>query len=309
MSSVAAPGRRRLPIPHRRQRSGIPVADVSALRRAATRTRLLRFTLAGALVLVLAGALAEGARTPVQHSSFFPAGESGVLVLDFSTSIDQPGFRRITNVLRPVVEANQPIGVVFFSDVAYVALPPGTPGRELRPFLRYLRTPRPLGQFPTEVELERAREAQLKETQTPWSAAFRGGTRISTGLATARQALERERVKGTVLLISDLDDSPFDYAALGDELARYKRERLRLRVVPLFPAQADRGFFRQALGPGAFVSHAELLRNARSTKRRSLQAAFPMTASVLAVGLLGLLAANELACGRLDWRRPRRRRR
>jgi hypothetical protein len=302
MSNVTARElpRRRLP-----PRSGIPLADMATLRRAASRTRLLQLALALGLLVVLAAALLVGARAPVHHSSFFPAGESGVVVLDFSTSIDQPGFRRIRNVLRPVVEANQPIGIVFFSDVAYVALPPGTPGRELRPFLGYLRTPKPLGQFPTELELERAREAQLKETRTPWSAAFRGGTRISTGLAAAREALERERVKGTVLLISDLDDSPFDYAALGDELARYKRERLRLRVVPLFPAPADRAFFRQALGPGTFVSHAELLRNGRSTTRRSLQAEFPLTVSALAVGLLGLLAVNELTCGRLDWRRRR----
>jgi hypothetical protein len=275
------------------------------LERAARRTRALRLVLAAGLVLVLAAAVIEGARTPVHHSSFFPAGESGVVVLDFSTSIDEPGFRRISNVLRPVVEANQPIGVVFFSDVAYVALPPGTPGRELRPFLRYLRTPRPLGQFPTEVELERARNAQLKETRSPWSAAFRGGTRISTGLAAARRAVERDGGRGTVLLISDLDDSPFDYVALGDELGRYKQAGLRLRVVSLFPAQADRDFFLQALGPRSFVSHAELLRNARSTKRRSLQADVPFTASALVVGLLGLLAANELVCGRLDWRRRR----
>jgi hypothetical protein len=303
MSDVTA---RELPRRRPPLRSGIPLADMSALRRAATRTRLLQLVLALALLVVLAAALFVGASAPVHHSSFFPAGESGVVVLDFSTSIDQPGFRRIRNVLRPVVEANQPIAIVFFSDVAYVALPPGTPGRELRAFLGYLRTPRPLGQFPSELELERAREAQLKETRTPWSAAFRGGTRISTGLAAAREALEREEVKGTVLLISDLDDSPFDYAALGDELARYKRERLRLRVVPLFPAPADRGFFHQALGPGSFVSHAELLRNGRSTTRRSLQAEFPFTASALAVGLLGLLAVNELTCGRLDWRRRRR---
>lgn len=297
MSSVAAPGR-----PRRRVRRGIPLADLGLLGRASRRTRVVRLVLAVALIGVLGLALVQGTRTPVQHSSFFPAGQSGVLVLDFSTSIDQPAFRRITNVLRPVVEANQPIGVVFFSDVAYLSLPAGTPGRELRPFLRYLRTPRPLGQFPTAVELERAQQAQLKERRNPWSAAFRGGTRISTGLAEARRTLQREGGKGTVLLISDLDDSPFDYAALGDELSRYKRDGLELRVVPLFPADSDRAFFRQALGQATFVSHAELLRNGRSTRRRSLQSDFPLAASLLVVGLLGLLAVNELVCSRLDWR-------
>ena len=284
--------------------AGIPLADAPLLRPEGRRMRRLQLALAALLLVALAAALFQATRTPVHHSSFFPAGEQGVVVIDFSTSIAEPGYRRISNVLRPVVNANQPIGVVFFSDVAYVALPPGTPGRELRSFLRFLRVPPALGRFPTAAELRRAQEAQLQERRTPWSAAFRGGTRISTGLGAARRAIEREGTTGTgtVLLISDLDDSPFDLAALADELAAYRRAGLRLRVVPLFPADTDRAYFRQALGPQAFVSHAELLRNARSTERRSLEADFPLAVSVLALGLLGLLAVNEILCGRLDWR-------
>ncbi len=285
--------------------AGIPLADAELLRPEVRRTRLRQLALGIGLLVALGGALLAATRTPVHHSSFFPAGQSGVVVIDFSTSIAEPGYRRISNVLRPVVNANQPIGVVFFSDVAYVALPPGTPGRELRSFLRFLRTPPPLGRFPTARELQRAQAAQLQERRTPWSAAFRSGTRISTGLAAARRAIGREGATstGTVLLISDLDDSPFDFAALAEELALYRRAGLNLRVVPLFPSDQDRAYFRQALGPTAFVSHSELLRNARSTERRSLQAEFPLAVSVLALALLCLLAVNEAACGRLDWRR------
>ena len=134
----------------------IPLADVSALRGTARRTRLLQIALALALLGALALAIPVARGTPVQHSSFFPAGGSGIVVLDFSTSIGGPAYRRITNVLRPVIESNQPVGVVYFSDVAYLALPPGTPGRELRPFLRFLRTPPPLGAFPTEAQRQRA---------------------------------------------------------------------------------------------------------------------------------------------------------
>ena len=284
---------------------GIPLADAELLRPVVRRTRVLQLALAAVLLACLSAAAFQATRMPVHHSSFFPAGEQGVVVLDFSTSIAEPGYRRISNVLRPVVNANQPVGLVFFSDVAYVALPPGTPGRELRSFLRFLRVPPALGRFPTAAELRRAQQAQLEERRTPWSAAFRSGTRISTGLAAARRAIEREgaAATGTVLLISDLDDSPFDLAALAEELALYRRAGLSLRVVPLFPADTDRAYFRQALGPGAFVSHAELLRNARSTERRSLQADYPLVVSVLALALLGLLALNEIACGRLDWRR------
>jgi hypothetical protein len=289
--------------PGGRFRPGIPLADARLLRRPALRSRLVRVLLAAALLATLAAAFFVARGMPVHHSSFFPAGESGVVVLDFSTSIDQPGYRRISNVLRPVVEANQPIGIVYFSDVAYVALPPGTPGRELRPFLRFLRTPAPPGQFPTRADVDRA--IRFEPLESPWAAAFRGGTRISQGLEVARDIVEREGIEGTVLLISDLDDSLFDVPELGATLAGFRRDRIDLRVVPLFPSDDDRAFFREALGPGAFVTHAELLRNAQASQERSLQADFPVPLLLLGVGLIGLVALNELLCGRLEWRRPR----
>ncbi|HEU0337583.1 MAG TPA: vWA domain-containing protein [Gaiellaceae bacterium] len=288
----------------RRRRAGIPLADARALAGPAARTRLVRALLALLLAALLGGAFLAAREQPVHHSSFFAAGDSGIVVLDFSSSIGVPGYQRITNVLRPVVEANQPIGVVYFSDVGYVALPPGTPGRELRPFLRFLRTP-PLGEFPSAAELARAERAFSRIEANPWSAAFRGGTRISAGLEVAREAVLREGGRGTVLLVSDLDDSLFDLPSLGETLARYRRDGVRLRVVPLFPSTEDRAFFRRSIGPGAFVTHAELLRNARSTEQRSLQSGFPLALVLLALALLAALAANELLCGRLEWgRRP-----
>jgi hypothetical protein len=287
----------------RRAGRAIPLADLRALRGSARRTRLLQLVLAAVLLGALALAIAAARGTPVQHSSFFPAGGSGIVVLDFSTSIGGPAYQRITNVLRPVIESNQPIGVVYFSDVAYLALPPGTPGRELRPFLRFLRTPPPLGAFPTEAQRERAERRLRTSVENPWSAAFRGGTRISTGLELARRVVKRDGVDGTVLLLSDLDDSLFDLEVLGETLARYRQDGIDLRVVPLFPSVDDRKYFLQTLGPQAFVSHAELLRNARSVERRSLQAAFPREVVLLAAAVLALVALNELCCRRLEWRR------
>jgi hypothetical protein len=296
--------------PGRARRRAIPLADAKSLAGSAARTRAVRWGLAAALTGVLVAAFFVARSQPVHHSSFFQAGESGVVVLDFSTSIGAAGYQRITNVLRPIVESNQPVGIVYFSDVGYVALPPGTPGRELRPFLRFLQTPPALGEFPSAEAIRRAEQAASRPESNPWSAAFRGGTRISTGLEVARAAVQRHGAAGTVLLISDLDDSLFDLASLGQTLALYRREGIELRVVPLFPSSDDRAFFRRALGPGAFVTHAELLRNAQSVERRSLQAGFPAALVVLAGGLLGLLALNELRCGRLDWgpRRSRRQR-
>lgn len=280
---------------------GIPLADAATLRAATARTRLARAGLALALAGLLALAFVEARRLPVQHSSFFPAGGSGIVVVDFSSSIALPAFRRITTVLTPVVEANQPIGVVYFSDVAYEALPPATPGRELRPFLRYLQTPKQR----TDLVSQRFRDslAAFEPPQNPWAAAFRGGTRISKGLDVARAAIKRDRIRdATVLLISDLDDSLFDLPALAETLATYKREGLNLRIVPLFPAADDRAYFRQALGPGAFVSHAELLENGRSTARESLEASFPVVLLVIGVFLILAVAVNEDRLGRLEWR-------
>jgi hypothetical protein len=285
-------------------RRALPLSGLDALAPVARRTTAVRLVLAAALVAVVVASLLVARSLPVQYSSFFPAGGSGVIVLDFSTSIDIPGFRRVRNVLRPVVESNQPVGVVYFSDVAYEALPPATPGRELRPFLRFLETP-PLRSSFTSQEI-RERDARFEAKANPWSAAFRGGTRISQGLEVARAAIRRDGIRGeTVLLISDLDDSPFDVANLGETIAAYRREGIELRVVPLFPADEDRAYFRQALGPAAFVSHAELLANAHSTQEHSLDGDFPLALLVLGVLLILLLAVNELACGRLDWRAPR----
>ena len=138
MSGLAWSGRRR-------RRAGIPLADARALTGPAARTRVVRAVLALLLAALLAGAFLAARAQPVHHSSFFAAGESGIVVLDFSSSVGVPGYRRISNVLRPVVEANQPIGVVYFSDVGYVALPPGTPRDRVevlrRAFLATLRDP------------------------------------------------------------------------------------------------------------------------------------------------------------------------
>jgi hypothetical protein len=226
-------------------RRALPVSGLDLLRPVARRTTAVRLVLAAALVAVLAAALLSARSLPVQYSSFFPAGGSGVIVLDFSTSIDVPAFRRIQNVLRPVVESNQPVGVVtvrrrvgestqpggsfYYPEVASGARPPATPGRELRPFLRFLETPPQRSSF-TSQEI-RERDALFEAKANPWSAAFRGGTRISQGLDVARAAILRDGIRNeTVLLISDLDDSPFDVANLGKTIAAYRRDGIRLRA-------------------------------------------------------------------------------
>jgi hypothetical protein len=141
----------------------------------------------------------------------------------------------------------------------------------------------------------------------PWAGSFRSGTRISRGLETARQILQREGMSGLgILLISDLDDSVFDVPQLTETLIRFKDQGIPLKVVGLRPAPEDRELFRRVLGDDAFVTRPELQRkrDALTRERRDgSQNGFPLALAGFAALILLLLALNEHLCGRLTWRR------
>jgi hypothetical protein len=218
------------------------------------------------------------------------------VVVDLSTSVDPNKYRRLSRVLSTLTRNNQPLGLVVFSDVAYAMLPLGTRGEELRPLLRFFQPP------PTDQRGGR-RTRGFGFLATPWSGSFRGGTRISHGLREARLELERAGVQGgSVLLVSDLDDSAFDLEALTRELVQYGRTGIDLRVVPLFPGADDRAFFARLAGADAFVANDELLANTALEERRTLAASFPLALLVAGGALLLLLAVNEHVGGRLSWR-------
>ena len=271
----------------------IPLSDAPALAPEARRTALLRTGLAAAVVLAAILCLLFARRLDSQPSSYFAGGTSGVVVVDFSTSIDPGKYRRIDRVLRTLVRTSQPVGLVAYSDSAYEVVPPGTRGDVLRPVLRFFEPGSPTG-----------RQLRNRFADSPWTGTFRGGTKISAGLRVAREALAREHVAhGSVLLVSDLDDSAFDTAALTQEAVRYREVGIRLRLIPLFPSREDRELFTRLLGPSAFVGNRELLRNSRLEGRSTLVGRFPWALVAVAAGLLALLAVNERALGSLGWRR------
>lgn len=280
----------------RRPRTAIPVSDANALEPAARRTRLIRLGLAAAALVLLGGSLLFARDLKARPNSYFAAGGSGIVVLDLSTSVDPARYRRLARVLRTLTETNQPVGLVVYSDTAYEMLPPGTRGSELRPLLRFFELPA----APREGE---RREQGFGFAESPWSGTFRGGTRISTGLRTAREVIDRDEIaRGSVLLVSDLDDSPFDTPALTQEIIRYQRDGIRLRLVPLFPAPEDSELFSRLVGPGAFVQNDELLENTALEERRTLVGEFPLALVGLGALLLLVVAANERLCGSLSWR-------
>jgi hypothetical protein len=107
----------------------------------------------------------------------------------------------------------------------------------------------------------------------------------------------------TVMVMSDLDNSPFDNPRLAKEIDLFEEAGIDLRVVPLFPAQEDRALMYRLLGPEAFVANRELLNNATLRERRTLAGSFPLALIAVCAGLLVLLAVNEHATGRLAWRK------
>ena len=284
----------------------LPTSAATELGRERRRTRLVRLALATLAVALLAAAFVVSRDLQALPTSYFATGSGGIVVLDLSSSVDEQKAQRAQRVIRSMAETEGRIGLVVFSDTAYEMLPPDTRSEELRPILRFFDTPaggfrrpgfgrRRTGAPPT---------APRQEEQSPWSLSFRGGTKISTGLAEARAIVEREGDPTlSVLLLSDLDNSGFDSSALTEEVTAYERAGLRLRVIPLFPAAEDRDFFERVVGKEAVLDRAELVRNTSVRETLTLVGSTPWTLIAIAGVLLALLAANERYGARLVWGR------
>jgi hypothetical protein len=288
-----------------RRRSGLPTSAADELRGEHRRTRWLRIALAAAALGLLLGAFGLARNLHALPTSYFATGSGGIVVLDLSTSVDAQKSQRVMRVLQSLAETEGRIGLVVFSDSAYEMLPPDTRSEELRPMLRFFDQgavgggPRGFG---GRGGGNPSPNPARPQEESPWSLSFRGGTRISTGLAAAREVIAREADRSlSVLLLSDLDDSGFDTAALTEELTTYERDGIRLRVIPLFPAQEDRKMFTGIAGKGVLVDRPELLRNTTVREHLTLVGSSPWALVCVGAVLLGLLALNERWCARLTW--------
>jgi hypothetical protein len=256
----------------------VPLADAGALRPLAQRTRLERILLVAVLLALVAAVVLAARRPELRTQPFVPKGSNGLVVLDLSASISPDTYARIGSTLTALADAGGRYGLVIFSDVAYEALPPGSPGEELRAFARYFT---------------------LGDQTNPWTVSFSSGTRISSGLELAREIVAREQLRRpAVVLVSDLDDDPEDLGPLRASALAAQRDGLRIRVVGLNADPEDERFFRR------LVDAPDALRNAPPPGARPSRAGarFPATVGVLA-GLLALaLAAHEVRRARLSWR-------
>jgi hypothetical protein len=266
--------------------SGIPIADVRELRPAWRRTRVIRVVLAGALVALVLLAALDASRPTSHPLTFLPRASNGIVVLDLSASISSDTFNRIGKTLDQFAATNGRYGLVVFSDVAYEALPPGTPSSALEPYARYFKvpaqtTPGLLPTFPV----------------NPWTNTFSAGTRISAGLGMAFTVIRSEHLaRPAVVLISDLDDDPGDvYPSLASSIAAFRNARIPLKIVALNPAPKDQSLFAKLLGDATQIRQAQLPGERTTTSTDH----FPRTLALLLVATALLLAANELYSARL----------
>jgi hypothetical protein len=270
-----------------RRHSAVALADLEELHTRAQRTAVVRIVLALALVGTLALLFDVARSAGAGRAAVFPEGtNTGVVVLDMSASISGPTYARVATTLRGIVDANQSIGLVMFSDSAYELLPPNSPPGALLQFIPFFTPLRYYGSTPI-------------FGQTPWDT-FSGGTRIATGLDMARKALLRAKVPhGAILLVSDLDDTNSDQGLLTDEALRLRTAHIPVRVVPLFPAAADVRFFSALFGRNVFVDPRVFTHTA---KRHAESVAAPAPWALLLLGglLVILLAGNERWNGRLE---------
>ena len=263
------------------------LADLPRLHAQAQRTSFVRVLLAAALVTTLVWLFLVAKSAGAGRAAVFPEGTStGVVALDMSASISGPIYARVATTLRGIVNANQSVGLVMFSDTAYELLPPNSPPSALTQFVPFFVPLRYYGSTPV-------------FGQGPWDM-FMGGTRIAPGLIAAERALKRAGVQhGAILLVSDLDDSQADGALLEQEAVRLKNDHIPLRIVPLFASAHDKALFAALFGDHVFVDPKVFTHTAT---RHTQSIAAPEPWALLGLGALFvlLLAANERWNGRLE---------
>jgi hypothetical protein len=274
-------------LPSIRRTGAVELSSLDELSRPALRTSVLRVVLAAALAATLVGIVLAARSAGTGRAAVLPAGATtGCVVLDMSASISGPIYERVATTLRGIVNANQSICLVMFSDTAYELLPPNSPPGALLQFIPFFVPIRFYGGRP-------------QFAQSPWDQ-FSGGTRISSGLIAADQALKRAGVKhGAILIVSDLDDSVADEPALDAEALRLQREHLPVRIVPLFATTTNKDYFGALFGQNSFVDPSAFVHHAHKHVQ-PVTAAAPWGLLGLGIVLVLLLAGNERWNSRLE---------
>jgi hypothetical protein len=265
-----------------RRTSGVDSHDTKAFPRPALRTRILRLGLAATAIALVILAAWSSRDLETGERGLLRTGETGVIVIDLSLSIEGEDYSVVRRALRELIAENANIGLVVFSDTAYELLPPGTPASQLRPLLRLLVAPR------------------LGPPVNPWTQTFRAGTLISTAIELARDMLERDQVvNGSVLLVSDLETAPDDVPALASSIQSLRHDGIGLQVVPLGPSTAARVLFGDAIAEGAFEAPTSFGAEEAAARVSETTVTYPVMLLVLSALFFVALAGHERYAGRL----------
>jgi len=263
-----------------KRRGATPLGDLPGILSPADRTTVVRAALLLGLAATLAGTILLARSAGSGRAALLPEGvKTGVVVIDMSGSVSGVPFERDATVLRALVSVNQAMGVVMFSDTAYELLPPNSPASALSELERFF-------------EPQSVSHGALHFGATPWGQ-FSAGTRVSRGLRMGQIALRRAGVThGSLLLISDLNDSSADEEPLVSEAFALRKAHIPVRIVPVKAAPPDVRIFASLFGWKSFVAPSAY----RTTASRNVQ---PVSVSwpwaLIGVGaiLVLLLAMNE----------------
>jgi hypothetical protein len=233
------------------------------------------------LVALLAACVLVARQYDVRRAPLVASGSSGIIVLDLSASVFEGGFEA---TVRKLVRTDERAGLVVFSDTGYELLPPGSPGREFEPLLRFFRSTT-TGFLPP----------------NPWDR-FRAGTRISEGLKAARDSLLRVgQTSGTLVLLSDLEILPDEVQRLVTVLAQLRQEGFTVRIVPLSPRPEQRHLIQQLLGEQSLLPEPKSGEQAvQAPGEKTFAAGLPWLFLGLGLVLVLVLATNERVLARLE---------
>jgi hypothetical protein len=263
-----------------RRRGATTLGDLPRLTLAAERTTVVRCALLLGLAAALAGAVLLARSAGSGRAAVLPAGvHSGEIVIDMSASDVGQSFERVATVIDGLASANQAMGLIMFSDTAYQLLPPNSPSSALLQFERFFT--------PSTIY-----HGAPVYGQSPWNQ-FSGGTRIASGLRAGANALRRAHVThGSLLLLSDLNDSSGDLEALVTESLALAKEHIPVRIVPLYATTDNVRIFASLFGWNAFVSPSAF--KTKSTRHvEPIAVGWPWALLGLGAVLVVLLTANE----------------
>lgn len=269
-----------------KRRGATALGDLPRLWSPAGRTTAVRIALVLALAASFGGALLLARSAGSGRAALLPTGaKTGVVVVDMSGSESGLPFERIATVVRALAAANQAMGLVMFSDTAYELLPPNSPASALLAFERFFDP-----------------QAVANSTPvfgvTPWNQ-FSAGTRISAGLRMGQEALRRAHVThGSLLLISDLNDSSADEESLVAEAFALKKAHIPVRIVPVIASPGNVRIFGSLFGYNSFIPPSAY-RTTANEQVQPIASSWPWALIAVGVVLVGLLATNELFNTRL----------